>query len=233
MTSALIGIAIARGEIPGVDAKVDAVLRRASAADADPAAGPLTLQHVLTMTAGIKWDESTVAYTDPANSCAAWRRAPTGSSSCSTSRWPPTPGTTFVYNSGVTELLAQVLKTATGKHADDYAGRAPLRAARHHRHLLEAHARPGCPDTEGGLYLTPRDLAKIGYLYLHDGVWDGQRILPEGWVAAATTAPSHVPGQRASEVRLQVVGAARPPAPDTTPRSDTAVSGSSSCRRRI
>jgi len=43
------------------------------------------------------------------------------------------------------------------------------------------------PDTEGGLYLEPHDLAKIGYLYLNDGIWDGRRILPEGWVQATVT----------------------------------------------
>jgi CubicO group peptidase (beta-lactamase class C family) len=40
------------------------------------------------------------------------------------------------------------------------------------------------------LYMTPRDLAKIGYLYNHDGVWNGKRLLPEGWVEFTRTPPS-------------------------------------------
>ncbi len=42
----------------------------------------------------------------------------------------------------------------------------------------------GVPDTDGGLYLTAEDLARIGYLYLNDGKWNGTQILPEGWVQA-------------------------------------------------
>ena len=37
------------------------------------------------------------------------------------------------------------------------------------------------------MLLTAPDLAKIGYLYLHDGAWNGRRLLPEGWVKASTT----------------------------------------------
>jgi CubicO group peptidase (beta-lactamase class C family) len=40
----------------------------------------------------------------------------------------------------------------------------------------------GLPDTEGGLYLLPEDLARIGQLYMAGGVWNGERILPESWV---------------------------------------------------
>ena len=50
----------------------------------------------------------------------------------------------------------------------------------------------GHPDTEGGLYLSAEDLAKIGLLYLRDGMWDGRRVLPEGWVRSATR--HHVTG---------------------------------------
>jgi CubicO group peptidase (beta-lactamase class C family) len=95
------------------------------------------------------------------------------------------PGSVFVYPSGVTELLAEVLRKATGKQADAYAAEhlfGPLGISR----FSWKRTPTGHPDTEGGLYLTPRDLAKIGYLYRNDGVWEGRRVLPEGWVAAST-----------------------------------------------
>ena len=95
------------------------------------------------------------------------------------------PGETFVYNSGATQLLSQVLKQATGMHADAYAEAhlfKPLGISNYYwKHTPTDHA-----DTEGGLYLTPRDLAKIGYLFLRGGVWDGTRILPEEFVRAST-----------------------------------------------
>jgi CubicO group peptidase (beta-lactamase class C family) len=94
------------------------------------------------------------------------------------------PGTTFVYNSGATEVLSYLLAKATGKPADEYAKEkvfAPLGIESYWKRTPK-----GLADTEGGLYLTPRDLAKIGYLYLHGGAWDGRRILPEDWVRAST-----------------------------------------------
>jgi CubicO group peptidase (beta-lactamase class C family) len=45
----------------------------------------------------------------------------------------------------------------------------------------------GVVDTEGGLYLNDADLAKIGYLFLKDGVWDGQRIVSSEWVKKSLT----------------------------------------------
>src|SRR4029077_241526 len=49
----------------------------------------------------------------------------------------------------------------------------------------------GVVDTEGGLYLNGSDLAKIGYLYVHDGMWDGQRIVSSEWVKEAVTPYFH------------------------------------------
>ncbi len=186
ITSTLMGIAIERGEIPGVEAKLMPYFAGVRAADADPRRADLTLAHVLTMTTGIRWDESTVAYTDPANSCAAMERSQDWIQFVLDQPLSDTPGEKFVYSSGNTELLAHVIKTATSKHAHEYAAEhlfAPLGIT----DTYWKRTPTGLSDTEGGLYLTPRDLAKIGYLYLNDGVWEGQRILPEGWVAAATS----------------------------------------------
>ncbi len=92
------------------------------------------------------------------------------------------PGEEFEYNSGVSVLLDQILYDATGKHADQYAKEylfGPLGIDTFYWKVTPT----GIIDTEGGLYLRPQDLAKFGYLYANDGVWDGQRILPAGWVA--------------------------------------------------
>ncbi len=186
VTSALVGIAIRRGELPGVDARFLPYVDDFRLPDADPRRVDLTIKHLLTMTSGIKWDESTVAYTDPANSCAGMEKSDDWIQFVLDQPMADTPGTTFVYNSGATELLAHLLKKVTGKQADEYATEhlfAPLGIT----DTYWKRTPLGLSDTEGGLYLTARDLAKIGYLYLHDGVWDGRRLLPEGWVKASTT----------------------------------------------
>jgi CubicO group peptidase (beta-lactamase class C family) len=186
VTSALVGIAIRRGEISGVDAKALPYFSGYRVAP-DPRRERMTLKDLLTMTAGIRWDETTIDYTDPANSCARMEASKDWVQFVLDQPMAAEPGSTFVYSSGVTELLAEVLRKATGKHADAYAAEhlfGPLGIERFYWKKTPS----GHPDTEGGLYLTPRDLAKIGYLYLRNGVWDGRRILPEGWVRASTAA---------------------------------------------
>ena len=94
------------------------------------------------------------------------------------------PGTVWVYSSGVS-LLSGILRARTGETADVYAERhlfGPLGI----RDYYWKKTPDGLPDTEGGLYLAPRDLARIGQLVLQDGAWEGQRVLPEGWVRAST-----------------------------------------------
>ena len=74
----------------------------------------MTLKDLLTMTAGIRWDETTVDYTDPANSCARMEASKDWIQFVLDQPMAAEPGSTFVYSSGVTELLAEVLRKATG-----------------------------------------------------------------------------------------------------------------------
>ena len=185
-TSALVGIAIARGELPPVDTKVLPLLDGFRLPDTDARRSDMTLAHVLTMTTGIKWDESTVTYTDPANSCANMEKSQDWIQFVLDQPMAEPPGAKFVYNSGATELLSYLIKKGTGKQAHEYAAEqlfAPLGITDTYWKTTPT----GLADTEGGLYLAARDLAKLGYLYLHDGVWDGRRLLPEGWVKASTS----------------------------------------------
>lgn len=186
VTSALVGIAIGRGELPPVETRVAPLFEGVPQAASDPRRADMTLEHVLTMTTGIKWDESTVTYTDPANSCANMEKSPDWIKFVLEQPMAQAPGAGFVYNSGATELLSYLIKKGTGRQAHEYAAEhlfAPLGITDTYWKTTPT----GLADTEGGLYLTARDLAKIGYLYLHDGVWDGKRLLPEGWVQASTS----------------------------------------------
>jgi len=99
------------------------------------------------------------------------------------------PGRNFTYSSAGTELLARIFQKETGQDIDAYAERylfAPL-GIRHHwkRDYV------GTVDTEGGLYLNDEDLAKLGFLYLNNGLWENKQIVSEYWVKQSV-AP-HVP----------------------------------------
>jgi len=184
VTSALIGVALRRGEIPNVDVKVLPYFA-GFRAPVDARWSALTLRDLLTMTAGIRWDETTVTYTDPRNSCAAMEASPDWVQFVLDQPIAEESGRVFNYNSGVTQLLAQVLRKATGRPPDDYAAEhlfGPLGIRSFHWKRTPTRL----PDAEGGLYLTARDLARIGTLYLQDGVWERKRILPEGWVGEST-----------------------------------------------
>jgi CubicO group peptidase (beta-lactamase class C family) len=184
VTSALIGIAIGRGEIPGVDAKMMPYFT-AFKVKSDSRRDAMRLRDVLTMTTGIRWDEETADYTDPANNCAAMEGSDDWIRYVLDQPMAAEPGKTFVYNSGATELLSYLIWKTTGKQADDYAKEhlfTPLGIDFYWKRTPK-----GLADTEGGLYLTARDLAKFGLLYMKDGVWEGRRILPEGWVKSSTS----------------------------------------------
>ena len=181
----LIGIAIGRGEIDNTSVRATEFFADYPAADNDPRRAAMTLEHLLTMTAGIAWDEDSYPYTDPRNSCAVMESLDDWAAYVWGLPMAAEPGSTYVYNSGVTMLLNKILYEATGEHALAYAEKhlfAPLGITEYYWKQTPS----GETDAEGGLYLSARDLAKIGHLYATDGVWEGKRLLPKGWVPEAT-----------------------------------------------
>ena len=160
VTSLLVGIAIGRGEIEGVDALASRYLK-GFRMNGDARQARLTLKHLLTMTAGIAWDETTVDYTDPKNTCAAMEASKDWVQFVLDQPMAQEPGQSFVYNSGATQLLAEVLRQATGKQADDYA-RQHLFGPIGIEDFYWKRIPTGLPDTEGGLYLAPRDPGEAG-----------------------------------------------------------------------
>jgi len=177
-TSALVGIAISRGEFKGVDEKVlDFFPDMKDIANMDERKASIRLKDLLTMRSGTDYHERTP-------DAPHWQlnRLPKGWDKFYLDRPMVTsPGTSFLYDSGGVILMSAMLKSRTGMHADKYAERylfAPLGIKNYFWHKnLEGHAHAG-----GGLNLTARDTAKFGLLYLKNGRWGDKQVVPEEWV---------------------------------------------------
>jgi CubicO group peptidase (beta-lactamase class C family) len=185
VTSVIFGVAITRGDFKaGLSTPVLKFFDAAKVKNVDDRKRRMTLQHVLTMTTGLNWNEE-VPYDDPRSDSSLMEATDNWVQYAIDKPMAEEPGKVFNYNSGATELLAYVFKKETGQDIDAYGEKylfAPLGIKHHWKRTYL-----GVVDTEGGLYLNGDDLAKIGYLYLHDGNWDGKQIVSKEWVKESLT----------------------------------------------
>jgi CubicO group peptidase (beta-lactamase class C family) len=185
ITSVIIGIAIMRGDFPSdLDTPAIKFFADQRVANLDDRKRRITLRHLLTMTSGIEWHED-LHPSDPRNSVDIMESRHDWVQYAIDPPMATEPGTVWAYSSGSTQLLSYIFKHATGKKIDEYAGEylfKPLNI-RYHWKLTPT----GLPDTEGGLYLSYRDLAKIGYLFLNNGKWNAQQIVSSEWVKTSIT----------------------------------------------
>ena len=109
-----------------------------------------------------------------------------------------TPGSEWLYSSGTTNIVARILANALGEAKGSHEKFKNYMYAR----LFDAigMTSPIAKFDDVGtfvgssfVYATARDFARFGYLYLNDGVWNGKRLLPEGWVKYAGTVVGHDP----------------------------------------
>jgi CubicO group peptidase (beta-lactamase class C family) len=95
------------------------------------------------------------------------------------------PGKEFYYNSGLTILLGGIVKNTSGLYIDDFAGQylfSSMGISDYHWDKFEN----GNIQTDGGLHLRPRDMAKIGYMIMKNGKWKDRQIVSGEWVAEST-----------------------------------------------
>jgi CubicO group peptidase (beta-lactamase class C family) len=183
VTSMLVGIALGQGKFPELDTPVmDLFPEYASLRNADN--GRITFRHLLTMTSGLKWDES-LPYDNPANSELKMDDAADPIRYVLEQPVIAPPGSVYNYNGGNTILLAAVLAKATGKRLDEYAKEQlfdPLGITDVEWVNLPSTGQAYAPS---GLRLRPRDAAKLGQLMIADGVWNYTQVLPPGWTGAS------------------------------------------------
>lgn len=97
------------------------------------------------------------------------------------------PGTHFVYNSGATYMVSAIVQKVTGQTLLDYLGPRLFGPLGITGQTWESSPQ-GISVGGWGLNITTEDIARFGLLYLQRGLWRGQRLLPEAWVAEATSA---------------------------------------------
>ena len=178
VVSLLAGIALERSQL-SLDTRLDEFL--------DPVAEGLTatqrtitLEHLLTMTGGFDWDESTV--TEFNN----WVLAPDQIRYLLDRDVVNPPGTLFRYNSAGSHLVSVAIAVESGQNTHAFARErlfGPLGITQY----VWPSDRRGYSNGGAGLALRPRDVAKIGQLVLQGGRSGTRQLVPASWISASTT----------------------------------------------
>lgn len=172
--SALIGIAIDNGIIEGVDVPIYSFFPGLSSIFSEEKE-KITLEHILTMSSGLQWDEKSNTST---NDLAEMYSKPYNQWVSYVLDKPVqyAPGTKFVYNTGASIMLNNIIVSRTNfenfvrtKYAD----------------MVKSSDLPGVGNPLAGT-TTPRDMAKLGYVFLYDGYWKTTKVVSKTWIDQST-----------------------------------------------
>ncbi|MBU2039615.1 MAG: beta-lactamase family protein [Gammaproteobacteria bacterium] len=194
MTATLIGAAIHDGAINSIDDPIVTYLPRFQGSAYDG----VTVRNLLQMTSGVAWNET---YTDPASDRRSMLEAQIGQQPgaildlmASLPR-AAAPGSVWNYSTGETQVAGALVQAAIGKPVAEYLSEkiwSPMGMQADANWWLESP--DGLEIGGSGLSTTLRDYARFGLFMLNDGVINGERVLPEGWMDAAST-PKTVAGE--------------------------------------
>lgn len=185
ITSTLIGVAIGEHKLSSVRQPVLALFPERNIGNRDSRKERMTIEHLLTMTSGldchVEHAEITLRQMDQSEDRVQFMLD---------LPMRDEPGSKFEYCSGGMHLLSGIISQATGSSALEFARRELFQPLGIEDAIWPADPQ-GVSHGWGDLHLQPRDMAKIGYLWLHQGRWEGRQIVPAEWMQAATQAHSH------------------------------------------
>ena len=177
-TSALVGLLVKEGKLD--------IYERAPVAEWDDPEDPrhkITLDHLLRMSSGLKWSE---IYALPSSATNMLFKDASMAATAAAVPAAYEPDEEWNYSSGTSNIISRIVQEAVDGDYWSY----PQTALFHKIGISSAVWEPDAYGTFVGssyLWMTPRDYARFGLLYLQDGVWNGERILPEGWVEYSST----------------------------------------------
>lgn len=186
VTATLLGMTIDRGFAESVDEKLFDFFPEMADLNAGQKS-KITLKHMVTMSAGLQWDEWTYPLSDARNDLTKWFNFGGDLLRFVLERpMVADPGILFTYNGGLTNVLGEVIRRASGLRLDRFSEAylfTPLAITDFSWYFM----RPDFIYASGDISLLPRDAAKLGQLYLQGGLWNGSRILSGEWVKASAT----------------------------------------------
>ncbi|NOR88978.1 MAG: serine hydrolase [Anaerolineales bacterium] len=183
VVSALVGIAIDQGYIEGLQQPVLSFFPQRTIANRDANKEAMTLEHLLTMTTGFRCQDSYLYRWSGLNQM---RESEDWVQVVLDLPMEGEPGERFEYCNGASHLLSGIIQETTGVSANEYAMEnffGPLGISD-----VDWPSSPqGISVGYSELRMRPQDMAKIGLLYLNEGRWDGEQIVPSEWVNFSTS----------------------------------------------
>lgn len=183
--STLVGIAVDKGKLPGVNEKVFDYFPEYAYLKT-PQKNQIEVRHLLSMTSGLQWDEKTFDGDDPRNDEYRLEKSDDRLGYLFKKDMIANPGSVFEYNSGCPVAESAIVTKATGEDAEAFARKNlfdPLNITNYYWRRND----DGYITAIGPILLMSRDMAKLGQLFLDSGRWKGQQIISADWVSRATT----------------------------------------------
>jgi CubicO group peptidase (beta-lactamase class C family) len=181
ITSAIVGIAIDKGYIAAVEDKIFTYLPDYTSL-MNSQKEKITINHLLTMSSGLQWNEWDVSISQSNHDIVRLVQSSDPIYFVLSKPVVSEPGTEYYYNGGGVDLLGQIIKNATDfdiKKFSDTHLFGQLGITNYNWQTLYPSGITCC---HGDIYITPRDMAKFGYIFLKKGMWKGKRIISEEWI---------------------------------------------------